>query len=213
MAIKLKDLLEGLSAEEITKVENQVAENAKKKNAQVFIDAEGQKYVPAFRLTEVVKERDELKSTLSESSKTIEKLTNQTKDNAEAQTTIAELQKELENSRKISTTAAIVGKIGSIKLDNLELVAPPEDYLAMLNKEAITIGADNQVYGVEEQLKQLAETKSYMFKETKPAGTGLPGSPKGAASFPGNSAPKPGDFGAMLAETNAAPAQQSTYFN
>ena len=56
MAIELRQLLEGLDDSTISKVEETIKGNAKELDAKLFIDGDGEHYVPHARFDEVVKD-------------------------------------------------------------------------------------------------------------------------------------------------------------
>ena len=138
MAIELSQLFEGLSPETITSVTEAIKANSEKLSAKVFIDGDDRHYVPAVRLSEVVAERDSLNETLTAQKAQLDSLTNLTKDNEAAQTTIQNLQTQLSAANTVSKQAAIKAAIAE-KQAELNPVAPIADLLDFLDMNAIEV--------------------------------------------------------------------------
>lgn len=204
MPYTLSQILEGLDETIISQVENTVKENSTKLNAKVFIDGDGEHYVPAARLSEVTTERNDLRDTLNAQKEQIDNLSNITKDNEEAQKTISELNRQLENQSKLTKKAAITAKLASTVTDS---VAPASDLLDFLNVEEITVKEDGTIIGLDEQLTKVRENRKYLFKEAdsteetkRKAGTGNPGNEINPAAAGAHDPKKVGMLGKQLAE-------------
>lgn len=211
MPYTIPQILEGLDSEVITQVEGIIKTNTAKLDAKLFIDGDGEHFVPAGRLSEVTTERNQLRTTLAENKQKIDALDTLTKDSAEAQTTIAELNTQLDNQSKLTKKAAITAKLASSVTDS---IAPVTDLLGFLNEEEITVKEDGSVIGLDEQLSKVRESRKYLFKEVEAGasstgaqtgaqkGTGDPGTNGlGGPGTGGSASPKTvGTFGKTLAE-------------
>ena len=74
MPIELRQLLEGLDDSTISKVEETIKGNAKELDAKLFIDGEGEHYIPHARFDEVVNQRDSANSSIKDYQAQIEEL-------------------------------------------------------------------------------------------------------------------------------------------
>lgn len=216
MPITLSQMLEGLDAQVVQQVENTVKANATKLNAKLFIDGDGEHYVPAARLSEVTTERNDLRSTLAEQKKQIDTLATLTKDNEQAQETIATLNSQLDNQSKLTKRAAITAKLATSVTDS---VAPASDLLDFLNIEEVSVNEDGSITGLDAQVAKIRESRKYLFNSpaTPPAdtppGTGNPG---GGSTPPGKKTDpkKVGTLGKLLAEqaVSANKAPESSFW-
>lgn len=216
MSITIQQLLEGVSAETATQVEATIKANATKLNAKVFIDGDGEHFVPAARLSEVTTERNQLKETLTSQAEQIKTLDNLTKDNSEAQSTIATLNTQLQNQSALTKRAAITAQLASNVTDS---VAPASDLLDFLNIDEVQVKDDGSIIGLDEQVSKVRESRKYLFKEATggtppPAskGTGDPGTGGAAGGAAGSNQKEVGSLGKMLAEQTAK-SQASTESN
>lgn len=191
MAIELSQLLEGLDSSTISKVEETIKGKAKELDAKLFIDGDGEHYVPHARFDEVVTQRDQANASFAEQKEQLEKLSKQVEEGSDAQTTIKTLQEKLAAQSKLAKMATIETRLHPLVTDS---IAPVSDLLGFMNVEKILVNEDGTVSGLEEQLKAVRESRSYLFKAGKDDGEGDSGSQQGGAGTgnPGN----PGRLGA-----------------
>jgi len=149
----------------------------------VTINAAEQKFIP-----KAVFDADKaaLKAQISERDKSIETLKASTKDNAELQTKIAELEKTHKESKEKYEAELLASKqnyafesaIAGLKPKNAKALA------ALIDKSKITYADDGNggftVSGLKEQAEALKKTDGYLFESS---GTGTP---------PPQNPPKPG---------------------
>jgi len=90
-----------------------------------------------------------------------------------AQAALAELEKratDAERGRKEALLkAAVIAKAGALRFNNAE------DALAFLKPEALEIGDDGQVQGLEDALKAIAKERPYLLQQTGQVGATNPG--------------------------------------
>lgn len=140
--------------------------------------------VPYSRFKEVDDEKNELKTELSNRDNQLKELAKITKDNEELNSKVKELQSTNETAK-----TEYESKLARLRLDNgIELALTKGGAMnnkaikALLNMEAIKYENDNLV-GLEEQLKALRETDAYLFKNEE--------------------APKPSGFSPVVSNDNA----------
>ena len=211
MAIELSQLLEGLDSSTISKVEDIIKTNAKELDAKLFIDGDGEHYVPHARFDEVVNQRDSANASIKDYQSQIEELGNQVEAGSSAETTINDLKTKLAAQTELAKRAIIETRLHPLVNDS---IAPVSDLLSFMDVEKILVNEDGTVSGLEEQLKSVREASSYLFKSTEEggednsnsqvgAGTGNPGNPGrlGAGAKP----PKEvGAFGKQIAQAVAS---------
>ena len=211
MAIELCQLLEGLDDSTISKVEGIIKDNAKELDAKLFIDGDGEHYVPHARFDEVVNQRDSANSSIKDYQAQIEELGEQVEAGSKAETTINDLKTKLAAQTELSKRATIETRLHSLVTDS---IAPVSDLLGFMNVEKILVNEDGTVSGLEEQLKSVRETRSYLFKSTEEvgednsnsqvgAGTGNPGNP-GRLGAGGKQPKEVGAFGKQIAQAVAS---------
>ena len=224
MAYQLEDLLKGLDEPTIKQVKEVISKTTKELDAKLFIDGDGQHFVPHARFDEVVKQRDDANGHISEYQKQVEELSKQVKDDGDAQTTIQTLQKQLSQQAEIAKGAAVTSALYPLISDS---IAPAADLLGFMNLDNITVEADGKVKGLEDELKAVRESRKYLFKEVEvpedpqpeasgraKAGTGNVGN----SGRVGSGVPEPrevGSFGKQLAAAQqpaGAQEQQSSFF-
>ena len=219
---ELKDLLAGCTATDPAGIEAHINAQMKAMNLKLFID-DGEKniFVPKSRLDGVLTQLRTANETITQQAEDIAKVGQLTKDNSEAQTTIANLQKQLGESQqamqKLSVTTAV-----SAVAEKLGFILPAEDLVGFIDTEKLKVNADGTVTGVEEILKNLKQSKPYLVKATDNSGdgsdgsggdpstgagnagggTGDPGKPNNSAVF-GGKGYKPGQFGKLMGEQAA----------
>ena len=190
MAIELRQLLEGLDDSTISKVEGIIKDNAKELDAKLFIDGDGEHYVPHARFDEVVNQRDSANSSIKDYQSQIEELGNQVEAGSSAETTINDLKTKLAAQTELAKRAIIETRLHPLVNDS---IAPVSDLLGFMDVEKILVNEDGTVSGLEEQLKSVREARSYLFKSTEESGEGDSNSQFGAGTGnPGN----PGRLGA-----------------
>ena len=211
MAIELSKLLEGLDSSTISKVEDIIKTNAKELDAKLFIDGDGEHYVPHARFDEVVKQRDSANASIKDYQSQIEELGNQVEAGSSAETTINDLKTKLAAQTELAKRAIIETRLHPLVNDS---IAPVSDLLGFMDVEKILVNEDGTVSGLEEQLKSVRESRSYLFKATEESGEDDSNSKIGAGTGnPGNpgrlgAGPKPpkevGAFGKQIAQAVAS---------
>lgn len=211
MAIELSQLLEGLDSSTISKVEDIIKTNAKELDAKLFIDGEGEHYVPHARFDEVVNQRDSANASIKDYQSQIEELGNQVEAGSSAETTINDLKTKLAAQTELAKRAIIETRLHPLVNDS---IAPVSDLLGFMDVEKILVNEDGTVSGLEEQLKSVREARSYLFKSTEESGEDNSNSQVGAGTGnPGNpgrlgAGPKPpkevGAFGKQIAQAVAS---------
>ena len=211
MAIELSQLLEGLDSSTISKVEDIIKTNAKELDAKLFIDGDDEHYVPHARFDEVVNQRDSANSSIKDYQAQIEELGKQVEAGSKAETTINDLKEKLSAQTALAKQATIETRLHSLVTDS---IAPVSDLLGFMDVEKILVNEDGTVSGLEEQLKSVRETRSYLFKSTEEvgednsnsqvgAGTGNPGNP-GRLGAGGKQPKEVGAFGKQIAQAVAS---------
>lgn len=211
MAIELSQLLEGLDSSTISKVEDIIKDNAKELDAKLFIDGDGEHYVPHARFDEVVTQRDQANASLAEQKAQLEKLSKQVEEGSDAQTTIQTLQDKLAAQSKLAKMATIETKLHPLVTDS---IAPVGDLLGFMDLEKIVVSEDGSVSGLTEQIASVRESRSYLFKQADEggkddpnpqggAGTGNPGNP-GRLGAGGKQPKEVGAFGKQIAQAGAS---------
>lgn len=215
MAIELKQLLDGLDDSTIEKVEQTISSNAKKLEAKVFIDGDGEHYVPHARFDEVVKQRDSANTAVTEQASQLEQLSKQVEEGSKAEATINDLKSKLEAQSKLAKMATIETRLFPQVQDS---IAPVSDLLGFMDLDKIFVNEDGSVTGLYEQLKAVRESRSYLFKQVesgsdddnsgaRAAGTGNPGNPGNLGR--GAKSPKQvGEFGKQIAQAVSSKATE-----
>ena len=210
MAIELSQLLQGLDESTISKVEDIIKSNAKELDAKLFIDGDGEHFVPHARFDEVVNQRDSANSSIKDYQAQIEELGKQVEAGSKAETTINDLKTKLAAQTELAKRATIETRLHPLVKDS---IAPIADLLGFMDIEKILVNEDGTVSGLEEQLKSVRESRSYLFKQADEddggddshsgeAGTGNPGNPGRVGA--GAKAPKEvGAFGKQIAQAAA----------
>ena len=210
MAIELSQLLAGLDASTIEKVEQTIKSNAKELDAKLFIDGDGEHFVPHARFDEVVNQRDSANSSIKDYTAQIEQLGKQVEAGSQAETTINDLKSKLEAQTQLAKRATIETRLHPLVKDS---IAPFSDLLGFMDIEKILVNEDGTVSGLEEQLKSVRESRSYLFKQADEggeddpnhqggAGTGNPGNP-GRVGSGGKQPKEVGAFGKQIAQAVA----------
>ena len=211
MAIELRQLLEGLDDSTISKVEETIKGNAKELDAKLFIDGDGEHYVPHARFDEVVNQRDSANSSIKDYQSQIEELGKQVEAGSKAETTVNDLKTKLAAQTELAKRATIETRLHALVKDS---IAPVADLLGFMDIEKILVNEDGTVSGLEEQLKSVRESRSYLFKAAEDdgeddsnaqggAGTGNPGNP-GRLGAGGKQPKEVGAFGKQIAQAVAS---------
>ena len=218
MAIELNQLLAGLDDSTIKTVEQTIKENAKELNAKLFIDGDGEHYVPYARFDEVVNQRDSANVALSEQAAQLEQLGKQVEEGSKADIIISDLKSKLEAQSKLANMATIETRLFPLVSD---AIAPVSDLVGFMDIDKIIVNEDGSVTGLDEQLKKVRETRSYLFKSAEEAepqesgrktGTGNPGNPGNIGA--GAKVPKQvGEFGKQIAQAASSRTSQGEQTN
>lgn len=222
MAYQLEDLLKGLDEPTIKNVTEHVKAKSKELDAKVFIDGDGQHYVPHARFDEVVQQRDQANNSIEGYKKEVATLSKQVEDGSDAQATIQNLQSQLDAQTQIAKSASVISALHPLITDS---IAPAADILGFMNLDDITVDDKGNVKGLEDQLKSLRESRKYLFKEVEVPAEPSQDSPKPAAGTGnlgnpgrvGGGVPEPreiGSFGKQLAaaQQTAGAQEQSSFF-
>ena len=211
MAIELSQLLTGLDDSTISKVEETIKANGKELDAKIFIDGDGEHYVPHARFDELVKQRDSANSSIKDYQSQIEELGKQVEAGSKAEATINDLKSKLASQTELAKRATIETRLHALVKDS---IAPVSDLLGFMDVEKILVNEDGTVSGLEEQLKSVRESRSYLFKAAEDAGADDSGNQGGAGTGkPGNpgrvgAEPRPpkevGAFGKQIAQAVAS---------
>lgn len=222
MAYQLEDLLKGLDEPTIKQVKEVISKTSKELDAKIFIDGDGEHYVPHARFDEVVKQRDAANGSIDSYKEQVATLSKQVKDNGDAQTTIQNLQEQLDKQSQLAKGAVITSALHPLISDS---IAPAADILGFMNLDNITVESDGKAKGLDEELKAVRESRKYLFKEVevpaepkqeapaKTAGTGNLGNPGRVGG--GVLEPREiGSFGKQLAaaQQTAGAQEQSSFF-
>lgn len=223
MAYQLEDLLKGLDEPTIKQVKEVISKTSKELDAKIFIDGDGQHFVPHARFDEVVQQRDAANGSIESYKEQVATLSKQVKDDGDAQTTIQNLQEQLDKQSQLAKGAVITSALHPLISDS---IAPAADILGFMNLDNITVESDGKVKGLDKELKAVRESRKYLFKEVEvpaepkqeaqaksPAGTGNLGNPGRV----GGGVPEPreiGSFGKQLAaaQQTAGAQEQSSFF-
>ena len=212
MPIELRRLLAGLDDSTIEKVDQTIKSNAKELDAKLFIDGDGEHYIPHARFDEVVNQRDSANSSIKDYQAQIEELGKQVEAGSQAETTINDLKTKLSAQTELAKRATIETRLHPLVKDS---IAPVSDLLGFMDVDKILVNEDGTVSGLEEQLKSVRESRSYLFKAAEDdgaddsgnqggAGTGKPGNPGRVGAEP--RPPKEvGAFGKQIAQAVASP--------
>jgi DNA repair exonuclease SbcCD ATPase subunit len=217
MAYQLEDLLKGLDEPTIKNVTEHVKAKAKELDAKLFIDGDGQHYVPHARFDEVVQQRDQANNSIEKYKTQVSTLSKQVEDGSDAQATIQKLQGQLEAQTQIAKSASVISALHPLISDS---IAPAADILGFMNLDNITVEDDGKVKGLDEELKAVRESRKYLFKEVETPNDPKPESSSKAKAGTGNlgnsgrvgsGTPEPrevGSFGKQLAAAQQPAGEQ-----
>jgi hypothetical protein len=145
----------GLSEEQATKAEEASQEELKG-------------FVPKSKFDEVNESNKQLKTTAKEHETQLETLKKSAGDNAELQKQIETLQAD--NSKKDQEYQAQIKdmQIGNaIKLAVTDKAHDADLVTGLIDKSKLILGDDGKVTGLDEQLKNLQESKAFLFKQAE----------------------------------------------
>jgi cellobiose-specific phosphotransferase system component IIA len=171
-------------------------------------------FIPKTRLDEVIRERDENKRLLDESNSAIEDLKKVNPE--ELKTKITELQTELETAKTQSVEMLTKERLNaSIKLSLAGQVHDADLVLSQLDVSRLTVKEDGMVDGLDSQVKDLREKKSFLFIQESDSNNGGLGGlriigktpPEGSRDANGGS--EGGTLGARLAKIKSAQNSQA----
>ena len=141
---------------------SQIETTVKEKGLNLIVDnKEKPEYIPKDRFNEVIGSKNELKAQVSELSAQLETLKKASKGNDELTKTIEELQKkngEWEGKYKNTLLESAI-KIKAMS----EKAKDAGDLIKFLDTSKLEIDETGNVKGLDEQLKTLKESKSYLF--------------------------------------------------
>lgn len=158
----MEKLRELLGDELFEQVEEKLGDN------EVDIVNDG-RWIPKDKFDSLNNEKNEYKEQIKELNKELGELKDKAKDDDEVTEKIEELEIEIENKEKEMES---LRKTNAIKFEILKN-NPKDvaDILPHIDNDVVKI-EDNKIIGLEEQINDLRENKSYLFKEEEPAGTG-----------------------------------------
>ncbi len=135
----------------------------------IIDDTKNPGYVSKAQFDEVSSQRDALKTQAGDFATQLDDLKKSAKGNEELTKTIGDLQ-EKNRTTEGKYKAAVVDS--AVRLAAVGAKAKnTDDILALVDKSKITLKEDGTVDGLADQIKNLSETKSYLFGETA-AGSG-----------------------------------------
>lgn len=125
--------------------------------------------VPQHRFNEVIAEKNEYKEQLTERDKQLTELNKSVKDNKELSDKIKELQEiNTQNEKNYNEKLTQMKLDSQIELELTKMGAKDNiPVKALLSRDTIKF-ENNKVVGLEEQLKALKESHSYMFNSEEP---------------------------------------------
>lgn len=148
------------------KKEDLIALGLTEEQAKKVLDAV-KDYVPKTQLAEVERERDGLKSTVTERDTQLETLKKSSGDNETLQKQIADLQKANEDQQK-----AHEAEIAQLRLDNAVEAAilaaggkNVKAVRALMDADKLRLEKDGTVTGLSDQIKAIQKSDAYMFAE------------------------------------------------
>lgn len=148
-------------------------------------------------------QRDEYKSELDEANSAIANLEKSTKENEQARNEIAEYKKQIEELSEARRADKIASEIEKAVIKargrNLKTIKP------LLDMDKIELDKDGAITGLDEQLKLIAKTDSYLFESPEADSSANPTPETMAGETAGHEprksgAPKKSDIGRQMAE-------------
>ena len=144
-------------------ISEELADKAAKASAK---ELEG--YVSKHQFEEVEAENKTLKEAAKENEKSLENLKNATGSQEELTAQIQKMQEEAKEAEKKHTEELEeIRMMNAIKLAITGKTQDEELVAGLIDRKKLFLGDDGKVSGLEEQLKALKESKSFLFKEEK----------------------------------------------
>lgn len=169
----IKELLEGLEITENTtqsEIISHINKKLKESKSKILIDSKDEpNYIPKFRLDNEISKRKSAESTVNELQNKLDEKIEDIKNAEKYKLTAEQLKAKLDNYEKLDIIKSSIKQCKHQPHDLKEIV---DKYLDM---EKVTI-KDGKAEGVEEQIEELAKSKSYLFKKPE-GGTNGPGLP------------------------------------
>jgi hypothetical protein len=182
-----------------------IAEELANKIVAAYAEAQ-KKFIPKSRFDEVIAEREEAKRLLTESNAKIEELSKVDPKELEAQ--ITQLKGDLAQSQKDSDEKLAAAKRDSaVRLALTGQVHDADLVISQLDTSKITIKDDGSVDGLDGQIKDLREKKSFLFVpegDIKIPGVKLIGKTPPDGSRPAGNGSESGSLGSRLAKMKVA---------
>lgn len=125
-------------------------------------------YVPKHQFEELETENTNLKETAKENEKSLENLKSTVGSQEELTTQIQKMQEEAkETEKKHKEELEELRMMNAIKLAIAGKTQDEELVAGLIDRKKLFLGDDGKISGLEEQLKTLKESKSFLFKEER----------------------------------------------
>ena len=125
-------------------------------------------FIPKARFDEVNNAKKQAEKDLSDRDKQLETLKNSKEDTETLKATIESLQKENKtNAEQYQADLKAMTLDTAIKLAIAGKVHDENLVTGLFNKEALIVGEDGNIIGLDEQLKGLQKDKGFLFKEVE----------------------------------------------
>ena len=148
------------------KIEGLTEEGAKKIAEASEKELEG--YVTKDKYDTEVKAKEQLTKDIKDRDKQLETLKGQTGDNEELKKQIEALQKDNKTAKETYEKELKELKINNAIKLAINGDAQDADLVAtLIDKEKLVVGNDGQIVGLDEQVKALKESKSFLFKQVE----------------------------------------------
>jgi len=137
-------------------------------------------YLPKSRFDEVNSVKNELKKQVAELTVELGKLKEAAGGDEKLKAKITELEKEiaLSGEKAKQALAKAAAKVAAVQVKAID----PDDLLKFIDFSKVTVNVDDTVTGLDEQVKELAKTKTYLFDVKKADVGGSTNPPGGAGS-------------------------------
>lgn len=148
----------------------QIPEDLQKKYKDIDL-VDSSNYVEKSKFDEVSQSKKQLENDIKERDIQLETLKKSTGDNAELQKQIETLQAD--NKKKDEDYQAQLKDLqisNAIKLAIADKAQDAELVAGLFDKSKLILGDDGKITGLEDQLKNLQESKSFLFKQETEAG-------------------------------------------
>ena len=145
----------------------QIEATLKEKGINLIVDNKDNPMIPKSRLDEVIGQRNELKTQISELAGQLEGATKASKSKEDYESKIQEL---LSNNEEMTNNYQRTQLENAIKMKAIsEKARDINDLGKFLDYDNLSLGEDGNVKGLDEQLASLKEQKSYLFETDAPA--------------------------------------------